>query len=105
MGPSGSQLRAPELEPLDGPCAAGTGFRCFGLRVDLDRSRGTAASRGRLTVPVAVETGGRPEKGYLLALTGGPGQAALPLAQRIRARLGSVDPGYRLVLLDQRGTG
>ncbi len=104
-GPSGAELRPPELRAQPGPCTAGAGFRCFTLRVDLDRSRRTATARGRLTLSVAVERGGTPSRGYLLALSGGPGKATLPLGSELRRTLGSVDPGYRLVLIDQRGTG
>jgi pimeloyl-ACP methyl ester carboxylesterase len=39
----------------------------------------------------------------LVFLTGGPGEASMPFLPRVAGRLGP--PGYRLVLLDQRGTG
>ena len=108
-GPAGADLRAPELVPDRRPCPAGEGFTCFTLRVDLDRAKRAARASGRLSLRVAVQTGarppGRPSKGYLLSLVGGPGQPGLPLAQSARERLGSVAPGYALVLVDQRGTG
>ena len=99
-GPAGADLRAPELVPDAGSCPVG--FDCSALRVDLDR---TGVAEGRLSLRVAVQSSGRPAKGYLLFLTGGPGQPGLPSAARARERLGSVAPGYGLVLLDQRGTG
>lgn len=95
----------PELVPDRRACPAGEGFTCFTLRVNLDRGERSADTTGRLTLRVAVQAGGRPARGYLVALAGGPGQAGLPFAQRVRERLGSVAPGYRLVLVDQRGTG
>ena len=104
-GPAGADVRVPELVPDPRACPAGEGFDCFTLRVDLDRTKRAADASGRLTLRVAVQAGGRPARGYLLSLTGGPGQAGLPFAQRVRERLGSVAPGYRLVLVDQRGTG
>ncbi len=104
-GPAGADLRVPELVPDPGACPAGAGFDCFTLRVDLDRTERAAATSGRLTLRVAVQTRGRPARGYLVSLAGGPGQAGLPFAQRVRERLGSVAPGYGLVLVDQRGTG
>lgn len=105
-GPAGADLRAPELVADRRACPAGENFDCFTLRVDLDRARRAAgAGGGRLTLRVAVQAGGRPVKGYLVALTGGPGQAGLPSAPSVRERLGSVSSGYGLVLLDQRGTG
>ncbi len=41
----------------------------------------------------------------LLFLTGGPGQPGLPAIAKLPARLGSILDGYRLVVVDQRGTG
>ncbi len=40
----------------------------------------------------------------LLFLTGGPGQPGVPFVQRFRALTASL-PDYRLVMIDQRGTG
>jgi pimeloyl-ACP methyl ester carboxylesterase len=55
-------------------------------------------------LPVAVQDVAGP-RGILLFLTGGPGQPGVPSAARVAARLGPAADGYRLVLLDQRGTG
>ena len=104
-GPAGADLRAPELVADGRACPAGEGFDCFTMRVDLDRTRLAADAPGRLTLRVALQAGGRPARGYLVTLVGGPGQAGLPSAPSVRERLGSAAPGYRLVLLDQRGTG
>lgn len=104
-GPAGADLRTPELVPDSRPCPAGDEFDCFTMRVDLDRTGRAASESGRLTLRVAVQAGGRPVKGYLVSLSGGPGQPGLPSASGVRERLGSVAPGYRLVVLDQRGTG
>ncbi len=102
-GPAGADLRAPELVPDDEACPAG--FDCSGLRVDLDRAGRAAGAEGRISLRVAVESGPTPPRGYLVHLTGGPGQPGLPSAERARKRLGAVARGYALVLLDQRGTG
>jgi pimeloyl-ACP methyl ester carboxylesterase len=59
---------------------------------------------GRLRLRVAVERGKRPN-GPLLVLAGGPGQAGIPFAAEVRRRLGDAADGFRLVVLDQRGTG
>jgi pimeloyl-ACP methyl ester carboxylesterase len=104
-GPGGANLRAPELVGDDRDCPAGPGFACSTLRVDLARGARAAGRGGRLALRVAVQTGARPPKGYLVYLTGGPGQPALPFAQDVRRRIGAVAEGYGLVLLDQRGTG
>ncbi|MGB0092158.1 MAG: hypothetical protein WBP81_06455, partial [Solirubrobacteraceae bacterium] len=44
-------------------------------------------------------------RGVLIFLTGGPGQPGVPLINRVHQRLGAALAGYRLVMLDQRGTG
>jgi pimeloyl-ACP methyl ester carboxylesterase len=109
-GPSGRSAAepAPRLLPPRGACAAGPAFRCARLRVPLDRGGAEPADKAapaRLTLQVAVTRGGRPPKGYLVVLTGGPGQPGLRYAAELRARIGTAAAGYGLVLLDQRGTG
>jgi pimeloyl-ACP methyl ester carboxylesterase len=54
---------------------------------------------------VATADGPASPRGILLLLAGGPGQPGVPLASRLAARLADVLDEYRLVLLDQRGTG
>jgi pimeloyl-ACP methyl ester carboxylesterase len=69
--------------------------------VPLDRRR---PDGDRLALRVAVQDGpGR--RGVLVVLSGGPGQPGVPFAARIGPRLGAAARGWRLVLLDQRGTG
>ena len=80
------------------PCPGVTGFSCGTLSVRLDPFGGAP---GRLALPVAVADAPAP-RGVLVFLTGGPGEASMPFLPRV-AGLGP--PGYRLVLLDQRGTG
>jgi pimeloyl-ACP methyl ester carboxylesterase len=84
------------------PCPNAPGFTCSTLVVPLDHDR--TDSSGRLRLAVAAQDRRAP-RGTLLFLTGGPGQPGVPFAQRIASRLGSAFAGYRLVLLDQRGTG
>ncbi len=78
------------------------GFRCGSLRVRLDPGRATP---GRLSLRVAESDVSAAPRGVLLFLTGGPGEPGLPFASQIAARLGSALRGYRMVMLDQRGTG
>jgi len=85
------------------PCASGNGFGCASLIVPLARS---GAAPG--TISLSVErrlAGAAPSRSAVVALAGGPGQAALPLgefiAQAIAPALGRRD----LVVFDQRGTG
>jgi len=83
------------------PCPGDARFSCSTLTVPLDH-RGRVG--GTLELDVAVEDGPAP-RGVLLFLTGGPGQPGVTYATRVRDRLGAALDGYRLVLLDQRGTG
>lgn len=95
-GAEGPQLANPH------PCPSATGFTCSTLRVPLDHS---GRLRGTLDLNVAVADTGDAPRGVLVFLTGGPGQPGVPLAPPIRLRLGSALAGYRLVMIDQRGTG
>jgi pimeloyl-ACP methyl ester carboxylesterase len=84
-------------------CPESTTFSCSSLPVPLDRA-GTVA--GTLTLSVERKLSGlTPSRDAVVALAGGPGQAALPLSafasQAIAPALGSRD----LLLFDQRGTG
>jgi pimeloyl-ACP methyl ester carboxylesterase len=82
------------------PCARLAGFDCTALPVPRDRRTGA----GELRLAVAVQRGGAP-RGVLLALTGGPGQPGVPFAASYGRRLGAAARGYRIVAVDQRGTG
>jgi pimeloyl-ACP methyl ester carboxylesterase len=84
------------------PCPPATGFTCSTLAVALDHSGRTV---GQLRLPVAVADNAAAPRGVLVALSGGPGQGGVAFAARVRARMGAVARAYRLVLLDQRGTG
>jgi pimeloyl-ACP methyl ester carboxylesterase len=81
------------------PCGHAT---CAVLSVPLDHS---GRVPGRLNLRVAIA--GRPTapRGTLVFLTGGPGQPGARYLARTRQRLGSALDGYRVVMLDQRGTG
>ncbi len=85
-----------------GECATGDAFSCSTLRVPLSR---TGASRGMVNLPVAVQRTSDAPRGVLLLLTGGPGQAGLAAGPALVERLGEALTGYRVVVLDQRGTG
>jgi pimeloyl-ACP methyl ester carboxylesterase len=60
---------------------------------------------GTLRLPVGVQNTGRAPRGVLLFLTGGPGQPGVRFLHVIRSVLGPALSGYRLVMIDQRGTG
>jgi pimeloyl-ACP methyl ester carboxylesterase len=83
------------------PCPEAPGFTCSNLTVPLDHQ---GRVKGELGLQVAVQDGPAP-RGVLVFLTGGPGQPGAPFAARVAGRLGAAIVGYRLVLIDQRGTG
>jgi pimeloyl-ACP methyl ester carboxylesterase len=83
-------------------CAKATDFRCGTLIVPLDRS---GRVPGTVKLSVAVERPRKGATGFLLALSGGPGQPSVAFADSFRASLAPALAHRRLVLLDQRGTG
>ncbi|MCW2995703.1 MAG: alpha/beta fold hydrolase [Conexibacter sp.] len=83
-------------------CARTTDFRCATVTVPLDRS---GRVPGTVRLSVAVEQPRKGASGYLLALSGGPGQPSVAFADSFRASLAPALAHRRLVLLDQRGTG
>jgi pimeloyl-ACP methyl ester carboxylesterase len=81
-------------------CPRAHGFTCSTLTVPLDHSGRTA---GTVDLHVAAATNaGAP---VLVVLTGGPGQGGVAFVPRVRARMRPLLRRYRLVMLDQRGTG
>jgi pimeloyl-ACP methyl ester carboxylesterase len=84
------------------PCPGQAGFECSTLTVPLDYSGRTS---GTLRLAVAARRGGTAPRGVLLVLTGGPGQPGVPYIARLSSRLGPVAQQYRIVMIDQRGTG
>ena len=92
---------APRLHDAH-PCPGQTGFTCSMLTVALDR---TGGQRGSLRLAVAAADSERAPRGFLLFLTGGPGQPGVFAASRAAEFLGDVRDSYRIVTYDQRGTG
>ena len=84
------------------PCEP-TGFQCGQLAVPLDR---TGAVAGTLTLSIKrVVASANPTASAVVALAGGPGQAALPSATELAAILGPALSQRDLIVFDQRGTG
>jgi pimeloyl-ACP methyl ester carboxylesterase len=100
-GAGGTRAAGPQLK-APGPCPDATGFTCSTLTVPFDR---TGKVRGTLDLRVATAPNAAAPRGVLLVLTGGPGQAGEPSVERIATVLAPVLEQYRLVMLDQRGTG
>ncbi len=85
------------------PCPHSTEYSCASLSVPLDR---TGAVPGTLALSVERRlAGSTPSKDAVVALAGGPGQAALPLAEYIPKAIASALGTRDLLLFDQRGTG
>jgi pimeloyl-ACP methyl ester carboxylesterase len=85
------------------PCSASNEFACGHLTVPLDP---TGASPGSITL--AIRRHRAPvgdERSAVIALAGGPGQAALPFAEQFTSLLGSILSTRDLIVFDQRGIG
>jgi pimeloyl-ACP methyl ester carboxylesterase len=84
-------------------CLNSPAFSCSSLTVPLDRG-GTVPGTVTLSVE-RLQRGAGPSQDAVVALAGGPGQAAIPLA-RAASRMMAPALGSRdLVVFDQRGTG
>jgi pimeloyl-ACP methyl ester carboxylesterase len=85
------------------PCEASPGFDCAQLAVPLDRS---GAPAGSITLDVERQAAPlQPATSAVVALAGGPGQAALPLAPFMAKAMAPALAARDLVVFDQRGTG
>ena len=85
------------------PCHGVSGFACASLPVPLSR---TGAAAGEISISVERRlAGATPSRSAVVGLAGGPGQAALPLAEFIAESMGSALGSRDLLVFDQRGTG
>lgn len=84
------------------PCQP-VGFECATLDVPLDRS-GATPGVIKLTAK-RVPAAANPGRVAVVALAGGPGQAALPIAPDFASILGPAITSRDLLVYDQRGTG
>jgi len=101
----GARPGAPPARPaLTGahPCPGRPGFTCSYLAVPLDRS---GKVPGTLRLQVAAAGNVHARLGTLLFLTGGPGQPGVPFVGPVAHELRPALRAYRLVMIDQRGTG
>ena len=98
--------RAPEVGGVAAPhaCPGGLGgqWRCSVVTVPIDRSGRVGGSVG-LAVALLHRPG--PPRPAVLALAGGPGEAAIPDARTFAVRLAPLLRGRDLLVIDQRGTG
>ncbi len=85
------------------PCSGLPKLSCTDLPVPLDRS---GAAPGTIALGVARElSGSTPSASAVLALAGGPGQAALPFGEFAAQALAPALHGRDMLVFDQRGTG
>jgi pimeloyl-ACP methyl ester carboxylesterase len=85
------------------PCAGQHNFSCATLAVPADR---TGTLPGTISLHVArLLAAGAPSRSAVVALAGGPGQAALPLASDLARAIAPALRGRDLIVFDQRGTG
>ena len=92
--------------PDFGPCPAGApaGFSCATVPVPLDRA---GAAPGVISLDVERRSSQPPGQTHsaVLALAGGPGQAALGLGESIATAIAPALGSRDLLVFDQRGTG
>jgi pimeloyl-ACP methyl ester carboxylesterase len=85
------------------PCGDSNNFACGHLTVPLDPSGGAPG-----TLTLAMRRHRAPIEGSnsaVIALAGGPGQAAIPLTEAFLELLGPIVATRDLIVFDQRGTG
>jgi pimeloyl-ACP methyl ester carboxylesterase len=87
------------------PCGNTNHFACGHLTVPLDPS---GAIPGAITLALRrhrAPVGGGEARSAIIALAGGPGQPALPLAEQFAELLGPAAATRDLIVFDQRGVG
>ncbi|HEY1451024.1 MAG TPA: alpha/beta hydrolase [Solirubrobacteraceae bacterium] len=85
------------------PCTSLAGFTCASLPVPLDRS---GAAPGTIVLPIERKAASTvPTQSAVIALAGGPGQAADPLADQLATAIAPALSSRDLIVFDQRGTG
>ncbi len=86
-----------------GPCQNVAGFSCSSVPVPLDRS---GKAPGSISLALERKAAGPvPTQSAVLALAGGPGQAADPLGEQLAKAIGPALRTRDLLVFDQRGTG
>jgi pimeloyl-ACP methyl ester carboxylesterase len=84
------------------PCTP-AGYECTKIGVPLDRSGGQP---GQISLSaVRARASSNPSNQAVVALAGGPGQAAIPIAESFAKDLAPAIVNRDLLVLDQRGTG
>lgn len=85
------------------PCPHAPGFQCTTMTVPVVRAQ---PQLGTITLHIERKLAGpTPSKDAVLALAGGPGQPALPLAADLASTMAPALGERDLIVFDQRGTG
>ncbi len=98
-----SSAGSPDANLSFTPCAHEASFACTTVTVPLDRA-GTVPGTIGLSVE-RLQAGLTPSSSAVLALAGGPGQAADPLAGFVAKAIAPALRSRDLIVYDQRGTG
>lgn len=86
------------------PCPEAAGFSCASIVVPLDRN-GKAPGTLSLTIERKTTAMATPAQSAVIALAGGPGQSADPLAEQLATAIAPALGTRDLIVFDQRGTG
>ena len=101
LGPIAADAHATPIAYL--PCAKTNNFACAHLTVPLDPS---GATPGTINLAIRRHRAAVGEaRSAIVALAGGPGQAAIPFAEDFAETLGPIAATRDLIVFDQRGTG
>jgi pimeloyl-ACP methyl ester carboxylesterase len=101
LGPLAGTVSAAPIAYL--PCTMTNNFACARLAVPLDSSGATA---GTISLAIRRHRAAVGEaRSAIVALAGGPGQAAIPFAEDFAETLGPIAATRDLIVFDQRGTG
>src|ERR1700691_311428 len=102
LGASGS-IASAGAQIAFAPCGNSNDFACGHLTVPLDP---TGATPGTITLAIRRHRAPVGEaRTAIIALAGGPGQAALPFAEAFGELLGPIASTRDLIVFDQRGIG
>lgn len=98
-------LTAPARAAIGVSACTPAGFVCESVPVPLDRTGAVPGQVPLLAQRLAASPTGTPTPQAVIALAGGPGQAATPFAADFAESLKPFLAGRDLVVFDQRGTG
>ncbi|HTR72403.1 MAG TPA: alpha/beta hydrolase, partial [Solirubrobacteraceae bacterium] len=103
LWPASSSASLSQLSQVSCPGGAPADFQCASVTVPLARS---GPPQGTIELKMERKQAGfEPSRSAVVALAGGPGQAALPLGEFVAKTMAPALGPRDLVVFDQRGTG